>query len=59
MLGEADAVQVIHERLEFWPFTEGELLGDLRAAGLEARASTYAPDADRYLVRAQASSRRR
>lgn len=40
------------ERLDFWPFTHAALDEDLHAAGLEPRSSTYADDADRYLVTA-------
>jgi hypothetical protein len=41
------------ETLAFWPFTHEDLAADLRAAGLEPASSTYAPDADRYLVTAR------
>jgi SAM-dependent methyltransferase len=38
------------ERLPYWPFTYAELEEDVRAAGFEPESSTWAPDADRYLV---------
>jgi len=43
------------ERLPYWPFTYGELEEDLRVAGFEPAASTWEPDADRYLVSARAT----
>jgi SAM-dependent methyltransferase len=43
-------VDNVAEALTFWPFTHEELDADLRAAGLTVAASTYAPDAERYLV---------
>jgi SAM-dependent methyltransferase len=41
------------ERLAFWPFHHQTLDEDLRAAGLAPASSTYAPDAERYLVTAR------
>lgn len=41
------------ERLTFWPFTSDELDEDLRVSGLTPETSTYAVDADRYLVTAR------
>lgn len=43
-------VSSVGERLTFWPFTHGQLLDELRAAGLEAVADSYAADVDRYGV---------
>jgi hypothetical protein len=40
------------ERLAFWPFRHAALDEDLRAAGLAPASSTYAEDAERYLVTA-------
>lgn len=53
LLGDDDAVATHSELLAVWPFTHGDLLGDLRAAGLEPATDTYAPDAERYLVTAR------
>ena len=53
VLGADDTVSTVRESLAFWPFTHPELDGDLRAAGLAPATSTYAPDADRYLVTAR------
>ena len=53
LIGDAGEVETITELLAFWPFTERDLEADLRAAGLEPAASSYAPDVDRYLVTAQ------
>ena len=47
------AVETHAERLTFWPFTHTDLDADLRAAGLAPASSTYAADADRYLVTAR------
>ena len=44
------------ERLPYWPFTHGELEEDLRASGFEPEASTWSPEADRYLVTSRAKS---
>jgi SAM-dependent methyltransferase len=44
------------ERLAYWPFTHDELDEDLRAAGFEPEASTWAPDAERYLVTSRANA---
>ena len=51
--GPDGAVETRGEALAFWPFTHEELDADLRHAGLEPAASTYAPDAERYLVTAR------
>ena len=41
------------ERFAFWPFTEQELLDDLRDAGLEPEGAGLPADkAERYLVTA-------
>ena len=53
LLGADGSVTTRGELLAFWPFTERELDEDLRAAALRPAASTYAPDADRYLVTAR------
>jgi SAM-dependent methyltransferase len=50
--GADGAVHTHGETLGFWPFTHEELAADLRAARLEPASSTYAPDAERYLVTA-------
>jgi 2-polyprenyl-3-methyl-5-hydroxy-6-metoxy-1,4-benzoquinol methylase len=42
--------ETVAERLTFWPFAHGTLLAELRAVGIEPVESTYAPDAERYLV---------
>ena len=42
------------ELLELWPFRHETLAADLRAAGLRPATTTYAPEADRYLVTARA-----
>jgi SAM-dependent methyltransferase len=42
----------VHERLTAWAFTHEQLHEDVRAAGLSVTESTYARDADRYLVAA-------
>jgi len=44
------------EQLAYWPFTHEELDEDLRATGFEPEASTWAPDAERYLVTSRAKS---
>lgn len=49
-------VESVAESLAFWPFTHDELSDDLRAAGLELEASTYAPDVERYLVTTRRSA---
>jgi SAM-dependent methyltransferase len=53
VLGDRDAVSTRSERLRFWPFPAEALDADLRAAGLEPVSSTFAPDAERYAVRAR------
>ena len=50
---EDGGVRTHAERMPFWPFRHEELEADLRAAGLLPQASTYAPDAQRYLVQAR------
>jgi SAM-dependent methyltransferase len=50
-----DAVHTVAEHLTFWPFRHEELLDDLAAVGLEVETTTYAPDAERYLVTAKRS----
>jgi SAM-dependent methyltransferase len=52
LLANGDEVTTHRERLRFWPFTHDELDEDLRAAGLAPSSTTYAPDADRYMVTA-------
>jgi SAM-dependent methyltransferase len=46
-----DPLHTVTEVLTVWPFTYGELLADLRAAGLELAEATYTPEADRYLAK--------
>jgi SAM-dependent methyltransferase len=41
------------ERLTFWPFTREMLQADLLAASLQPVNSSWAPDAERYLVTAR------
>ena len=53
LLGDGAAVEVHRELLAFWPFTEPELLDDLRASGFEPVFSSYEPEAERYLVSAR------
>jgi 2-polyprenyl-3-methyl-5-hydroxy-6-metoxy-1,4-benzoquinol methylase len=53
LLGDGSRVETHVGRLDFSPFTERELGEDLRAAGLEPVASTYAPEVERYLVTAR------
>jgi len=43
------------EQLSYWPFTHDELDADLRAAGFEPEASTWSPEAERYLVTSRAN----
>ena len=57
VLDDAGQVTRRGERFPVFPFTHAELDGDLRAAGLLPRTSTYADTADRYLVTAQAAVR--
>jgi SAM-dependent methyltransferase len=52
-VGEDGGVTTHAERLAFWPFSHAALHDDLLAAGLEPALSTYAPDAERYLVTAR------
>ena len=41
------------ERLAYWPFTHDELQAELLATGFEPVASTFGPEAARYLVTAR------
>jgi SAM-dependent methyltransferase len=50
LIDDGGAVTTHAERLEFWPFRHEELDADLRATGLEPASSTYAPEAERYVV---------
>lgn len=50
------AVTTHTERLTFWPFRHESLAEDLRDVGLIRRASTYAEEAERYLVSARRAS---
>ncbi|HKY76828.1 MAG TPA: class I SAM-dependent methyltransferase [Acidimicrobiia bacterium] len=43
----------VTERLSFWPFTHTDLEEDLRRSGLTPESSTFADDAERYLVTAR------
>lgn len=54
LLDPSGAVTTHAARLAFWPFTHEALDADLRAAGLVPESSTWAPDAERYLVTARA-----
>ncbi|MCA1657262.1 MAG: SAM-dependent methyltransferase, partial [Actinobacteria bacterium] len=53
LLDGEGAVRTVREHLAFWPFTHETLDADLRVAALEPATSTYAPDAERYLVTAR------
>jgi SAM-dependent methyltransferase len=53
LIGAAGAVEAHGERLDLWAFSERDLDGDLRAAGLVPAAGTYTRDAERYLVSAR------
>jgi SAM-dependent methyltransferase len=53
LIGAAGEIDAHGERLDLWAFSERDLDGDLRAAGLEPAAGTYTPDAERYLVSAR------
>ena len=53
LLAADGSVTTHRELLAFWPFTEGELDEDLRAAGLEPETSTFTPDVERYVVTAR------
>ena len=46
------AVGAVRERLTFWPFTYAELREDLEAVGCQDVQSTFAPQAERYMVSA-------
>ena len=50
MLEREGAVRTVQERLTFWPFRHAQLQEDLRAAGLMLETTTYAADAERYMV---------
>ena len=52
LVGGGAAVHTVGEHLEFWPFSHEMLQEDLVAAGLEPATSSYAADAERYLVTA-------
>jgi SAM-dependent methyltransferase len=52
-LDDDGGVTTRSERLSFWPFRHGDLREDLRPAGLHPESTTYADDADRYLVTAR------
>jgi SAM-dependent methyltransferase len=56
LIDDAGAVRTHAERLEFWPFRHEDLDADLRATGSEPESSTYAPDAEHYLVIARSRS---
>ncbi len=43
-------VAVYRERMPFWPFRRETLEAELGAVGMDAVASTWTPDSDRYLV---------
>jgi SAM-dependent methyltransferase len=53
LVGADGTVATVRETLAYWPFTHEELDDDLRAAGLEPAASSYAADVERYLVTAR------
>jgi SAM-dependent methyltransferase len=53
LLDDRGAVSVARERLTFWPFRPETLQADLRVAGFTPESSTFAPDAERYLVTAR------
>jgi hypothetical protein len=53
LLDETGGARTRSERLAFWPFAHEALDDDLRAAGLEPHASTWTPEAERYLVLAR------
>jgi SAM-dependent methyltransferase len=50
VLDDGHVVDVVGERLTFWPFTYRQLTDELRAAGLEPVSSSHHPDVDRYRV---------
>jgi SAM-dependent methyltransferase len=56
LLDGAGGVETRSERLSFWPFGHDQLQAELRSAGLVVAASTYADDAERYLVTARRSA---
>lgn len=58
-LDRAGGVTTRGERLTFWPFRHQELDEDLRAAGLVPDSTTYADEAERYLVTARRPPRTR
>lgn len=51
--GGAGASRHHAERLDLWPFRREQLDADLRASGFTPASSTWAPDAERYLVTAR------
>ncbi|HTN23351.1 MAG TPA: class I SAM-dependent methyltransferase [Solirubrobacteraceae bacterium] len=53
LVADDGTVTTYAELLELWPFRHETLEADLRAAGVAPETSTYAPDADRYLVTAR------
>jgi SAM-dependent methyltransferase len=53
LLADDGSVATASERLTFWPFTRATLEEELRGAGLEPAANTYAPGTERYLVTAR------
>jgi hypothetical protein len=55
LVADDGAVPTHRERFAFWPFTEEELLDDLRAVGLQPAVGEAPPDdkAERYLVTAR------
>ncbi len=53
LIDGAGQVTTHAERLSLWPFTHEGLDADLRAAGLLPAESSYAEDAERYLVTAR------
>ena len=53
LVGDDGRVETHRERFAFWPFTEGQLREDLRAAGLEPLGGAQVADkAGRYLLTA-------
>jgi hypothetical protein len=45
------------ERLPFWPFGHQTLDQDMRAVGMVPTSSSYAPDAERYIVTVRRTDR--
>ncbi|HEX6255577.1 MAG TPA: class I SAM-dependent methyltransferase [Euzebyales bacterium] len=50
VLDGRQVVDVVGERLTFWPFTHRQLTDELHAAGLKPTSSSHGPDVDRYVV---------